>query len=92
MLPGHDVFTVTYMNWSGIGNGRLLAMAAADGFDALLTIDAGMAYQQNVSSLPCAVIVLHSASNTFEHIEPLLPILLATLEALQPRTLVHVRG
>lgn len=27
-IPGHDVFTVEYMGWKGIGNGRLMALAA----------------------------------------------------------------
>ena len=43
-LPGHDVFTVDYLRWKGIQNGRLLALAAANGFDAMLTMDDGIAY------------------------------------------------
>jgi len=38
-LPGHECFTVAYMGWGGIENGELLALAAALGFDALLTKD-----------------------------------------------------
>jgi hypothetical protein len=26
-LSGHDVFTVQYMNWKGIKNGQLIALA-----------------------------------------------------------------
>ena len=33
-LPGHDVFTTPYMDWAGIGNGKLLALAADAGFEA----------------------------------------------------------
>jgi hypothetical protein len=47
-LPGHDVYTVAYMNWSGVQNGELLRRAAADGFDVLVTNDRGLEYQQNV--------------------------------------------
>ena len=46
-LPGHDVFTVAYMGWGGVENGELLRQAAAAGFDALLTNDRGLEYQQN---------------------------------------------
>ena len=36
----------------GFKNSALLAQAAASGFDALLTMDSGVPYQQNVASLP----------------------------------------
>jgi hypothetical protein len=47
-IAGHDVFTVDFLGWSGLKNGELLAQAAASGFDALLTMDSGVPYQQNV--------------------------------------------
>jgi predicted nuclease of predicted toxin-antitoxin system len=36
-LPGHDCYTVAFMDWAGAENGDLLARAASAGFDALLT-------------------------------------------------------
>jgi hypothetical protein len=89
-LPGHDVFTVAYMGWGGIENGELLKNAAGDGFDALVTNDRGLEYQQNLDSLPVAVIVLLPPANTIEAIRPLVPELLAALAALFPRTFVKV--
>lgn len=44
-LPGHEVYTVAFMGWSGIRNGELLARAAAAGFEAMLTVDAGIEYE-----------------------------------------------
>ncbi len=41
-ITGHDVFTVAYMGWKGLSNGALLARAAADGFDAMITTDKPM--------------------------------------------------
>jgi predicted nuclease of predicted toxin-antitoxin system len=89
-LPGHDVFTAAYMNWGGIRNGALLALAAQEGFDAMITIDAGIEFEQNLASLPCAVVIIRAASNAFEHIEPHIPQLLAVLRTLAPGTLVKV--
>ena len=57
-LPGHDVFTAAYMGWAGVENGELLRLAAADGFDALVTNDRGLEYQQNLDELPLAVVVV----------------------------------
>ena len=44
-LPGHAVRTVVEMGWGGIKNGELLARAA-DEFDALVTVDKTLQYQQ----------------------------------------------
>ena len=41
-LPGHEVFTTAYMQWGGVRNGALSAKAAANQFDAMITVDAGM--------------------------------------------------
>ena len=89
-LPGHDVFTVAYMNWGGVQNGELLQLAAANGFDALITNDRGLEYQQNQESLPLAVVVLLAPANTIEAIRPLCPALLTTLTHLLRKTFVKV--
>lgn len=91
-LPGHDCFTVAYMKWGGIENGELLSLAAAHGFDALLTKDANLEYEQNLTppGLPVAVVVIAAASNDMEDIRPLLPALLAVLPGLAPDRVTHV--
>ena len=83
-LPGHDVFTVAFMGWGGVENGELLQLAAGAGFDAMLTNDRGLEYQQNLGTLPVAVIVLLAPANTIEAIRPLYPGLLATFARLRP--------
>jgi hypothetical protein len=89
-LPGHEVITVAYMKWGGIDNGALLKLAADAGFDAVITNDRGLEYEQNVGSLPLAVVVLLAKSNTIEAARELYPELLAALSQLQPCTLVKV--
>lgn len=83
-LPGHEVFTAAYMGWSGIENGELLRLAAGDGFDAVITNDRGLEYQQNVDALPVAIIVLLAKANTIEALRPLVGELLAKLTNLRP--------
>jgi len=89
-LPGHDVFTVAYMKWSGVENGELLQRAADAGFDALVTNDRGLEYQQNLDELPVAVIVVLAGANTIEAIRPAYPGLLAALAQLRPRQFVKL--
>src|SRR5882672_9449872 len=80
-IPGHDVETVEYCGWKGIKNGKLLAMAAADGFEAMITSDAGIEHQQNPATLAMAVVIIHADSNDLMDIRPLVPRLLLVLSA-----------
>ena len=80
-LPSHEVSTVGLEGWSGIKNGKLLALAAA-GFDALMTVDKNLPYQQNMTTLPIAVLVLDAKSNELPYLLPLLPALEAVLKNL----------
>ena len=89
-LPGHDCATVAYMGWGGAGNGELLALAASAGFEALLTKDANLQYEQDLVKLPIAVIVLRAVSNDIDDIRLLLPALLKALTGLPPKQVTYV--
>ncbi len=54
-LHGHETKTVQDMGWAGIKNGALLRLADGQ-FDALLTVDQGIEYQQNLSGLRIGVV------------------------------------
>jgi len=88
LLPAHEVRPVAAMGWTGTRNGPLLQLAAAE-FDAVLTADRNLEHQQNLASLPIAVVVLVAPTNRIESLRPLVPALLRTPEALRPRELVH---
>ncbi|MFZ4626140.1 MAG: DUF5615 family PIN-like protein [Rhodoferax sp.] len=86
-LPSHHVSTVVREGWSGVKNGKLLALAASN-FDVFITVDKNLPYQQNVSILPVAVVVLDTLSNELHHLLPLLPALEVALSSLVPRSYV----
>lgn len=77
------------MGWGGIGNGELLRLAASD-FDAFITVDKNLEHQQNLSSLPIAVVVLHSRSTELHVLRQHIPELEAALSSLEPRRLVRI--
>ncbi len=89
-LPGYEVITAAYMGWSGVENGELLQRAADAGFDAVVTNDRGLEYQQNLIALPVAGVVVLAPANTIEAIRLALPALLAALTVLRPREFVKV--
>ncbi len=88
-MTGHDVSTVSREGWASLTNGELLRRAA-ETFDVLLTADQNLEFQQNLTALPVAVIVLVADSNRLESLEPLVPDVLEALKTLKPRTLLRV--
>ena len=89
-LPGHVVESVPRLGWAGIQNGELLRKAAENGFDALITMDGNLSYQQNIKSLEIAVVVLRAPSNRLVDTERLIEKVLAILLNLQKGNLVVV--
>ena len=60
-LTGHAVSTVHETNWTELDNGALLK-AAETHFDALITTDRNLRYQQNLSGRRLAILVLPTTS------------------------------
>ena len=61
-IEGHEVVTVPEAGWAGIKNGELLARAQTQ-FDAFVTVDRNLAFQQNIPRFTMAVIVLQAQTN-----------------------------
>ena len=78
-LPGLQAFTVQQRGWSRTKNGALLRMAQAAGFEAFLTADQSLRFQQNLTGSKIRIIVFEAPSNRLEHIRPLLPQTIAAL-------------
>lgn len=79
-IAGHDVKTARQMGWTAIKNGELLALAS-EHFDAFVTVDRNLAFQQNVPGLQIAVVVLQAKSNRLSDIRQLVPELLSKLDS-----------
>ena len=72
-LPDHLVFTVREMGWAGKENGDLLAAMLSDGFEALVTGDKNIAFQQNFQRYPIPVLILNAFSNDYQTIRLFAP-------------------
>jgi hypothetical protein len=62
MLTQHEVVTAHERGWSQLKNGELLDSAEKEGFAVLVTTDANLKYQQNLSSRRLAIVVLTTTS------------------------------
>ena len=91
--PGHRVATVPEAGWAGKKNGELLRLAAP-AFDAFVTMDQGLRFQQNLAALTrgthLGVVVLRARTNRLEDLLPLVPGLLDALGALRPGQVVRL--
>lgn len=66
------------MGWATIRNGDLLALADGQ-FDAFVTVDRNLSFQQDLPRFSVAVIVLRARTNRLVDLRPLVPQLLQAL-------------
>ena len=79
-FPEHEIFTVRDKGWNGISNGKLLDLMIADKFDALLTFDRNLKYQQNFKKYSITVFVLNAPDNSYETLSKLVPAIKETMK------------
>ncbi len=78
-LPGHDISTVQEAGWAGKKNGELLVLAAQH-FEAFITVDRNLYFQQNIPKFNIAVFVLSARTNRLADLKPLAESVLAELQ------------
>ncbi|MFT3906618.1 MAG: hypothetical protein QM718_09970 [Steroidobacteraceae bacterium] len=81
-VTGFDTQAVLGKGWSGISNGKLLALAQAE-FDVFVTVDKNLSFQQHLPKFSIAVILIHYKSNRVQDLLSLLPELIDAI----PKTL-----
>ena len=88
-ISGHQVFSVTEMDWKGIKNGELMRRSSESEFDIFLTADKNIRYQQNVSRYQIAIIVFDVFRNTLPELKPRIPKLLEMIPDVYKGNLYH---
>jgi hypothetical protein len=87
---GHETLTINEAGFKGLKNGKLLK-SAGEVFDALITVDKNIQYQQNRLTLPIAVIILSARSNRYDFLLPLMPKVLQVIETIKTGEIITVR-
>jgi hypothetical protein len=64
---------------------------AAGEYDALITVDQNLRYQQNLETLPVPVTVLSARRSTYPMLKPLMPRVLEALERLDAGQVVVIK-
>ena len=87
-LHGHVVEEARSRGWDTLRNGELLDAAEAAGFDAFLTTDRNLRYQQNLSRRKIAIITL--GNGRWRFVKKHLLEIVAAVNAATPGSFVEV--
>lgn len=80
-LTGHDIVTIEQAGWKGAENGELLQNAEGT-FDAFITADKNLRYQQNLARRRIAILEL--PTNDWRELRPRIPEIQRALDSLKP--------
>jgi hypothetical protein len=86
---GIEVVTVPDRGWAGVTNGELLNRADGE-FDALLTMDQGIEYQQNIQDRSLGIVTIVAPDNEYDTLLPLVPDIESALQELEAGRVVSV--
>jgi hypothetical protein len=82
-LQGHVVDTVSGRGWTGIKNGELLHRMRGH-YDVLVIMDRSIEFQQRILTLPFGIVVVRARSNRMQDLRPIVPSILAAVDAIKP--------
>jgi predicted nuclease of predicted toxin-antitoxin system len=91
LLPGHRVETIHQRRWSDLDDGPLLAAAEGE-YDAFLTMDQNLRFQQNLRGRSLRIVVLRARTNRLPDLVPLAQPVLDNLAAMTPGEVRIVSG
>lgn len=85
----HTFSTVPEMGWAGKTNGELLQLAKGK-FDAFVTVDQNLQYQQNLKDSGIAIVLLVVENSRYETFRPLIPKVQQILNTISTGQLVRL--
>jgi len=86
---GHECRTVQEAGWSGKQNGELLTLAESK-FDALVTLDTNLQYQQNLTGREIAIVVIRARTNRLPELAAYFPPCVEALKTIKPGQIVQL--
>lgn len=86
----HECVTVPELGLAGKKNGELLSLAEEAGFEVFITLDRGIAYEQNLTGRRIAVVLLRTNSSRLADLLPHTGRILEVLGSIGPGQLVHI--
>jgi len=91
LITGHEVTLARQAGWHELGNGDLIAAAELNGYEAVVTIDKNLQYQQNLTGRKISIVVLSPRLVFFESLAPMIGQLALALENLEEGSFVVIK-
>jgi len=88
-LPGHEVVTAQAMGWGELENGDLIEAAERQGFEALITADRNLRYQQNLAGRKLGIVAL--PDNRLLALKNIAPRIRGALDRLKPGDYIELK-
>jgi predicted nuclease of predicted toxin-antitoxin system len=82
LLPGHRTETTHARGWSDLDDGPLLAAADVE-YDAFVTMDQNLQFQQNLRGRRLRIVVVRARRNTLTVLALIAPIVLLALTEMR---------
>lgn len=89
-MTEYETATTQEQNWADALNGELLALAEENGFDVMLTADANIKNQQNLTNRRISILVLRAFNNRLATHTEMLDDIHQALTAIQPGEIIEV--
>lgn len=86
LFTRHEAKSVLAAGLTQVKNGELLSKAQHE-FDAFITVDTGIPYQQKLAAFDLVVILLRVGSNRADALWPFIPRIEEILDTAEPRSL-----
>lgn len=88
-LTGHQVETAYELGWAEVTNGNLLRMAEEAGFDAMITTDKSIPYQQNLAGRRLALVLI--STNDWTRIRKSKSVVTDALSEIRPGSVLKIQ-
>jgi hypothetical protein len=89
-LQSHEAIHTSRLGWGHLENGKLLSTAEDNGFDAMVTVDQSMPFQQAIGGRKICVILIKCHSNSIRALMPFADMVEKTLTEAEPGTFVEI--
>lgn len=83
LLPGHRTDTTHQRRWSDLDDGPLLDAAESE-YDAFITMDQSLQFQQNLRGRQIRIVVIRAPRNNLPTLAPIAPAVLEVLGQMSP--------
>lgn len=87
----HEIYTVSDKGWNGKKNGELLSLLIKESFNALITFDKNLQYQQNFEKYTLPILVLSAIDNSYIELKKLVPLIKEALNTAQLKGIIEIK-